>query len=419
MEPMQTWLAPVAGLLGPFVPFMPRVLGALAIFVVAFVAARLVRAALLRAAAAAGVDERLHSPGLSATLAQIGFGLVWLLALPALLGTLELQGLLNPVNAMMSRLMGFVPNLVGALVVLAIGLLVARIVRQLVTGLLSAAGSEKLAERIGVASSLGKDGLAGVAGNIVFALLMLPTAVAALQPLGLDAVTQPLSKLLETVINLIPKLLSAAVLVGLAALIGRALASLVSAMLGGMGLNRLHETLKLGAPLRVAGRDPSELAGIAVLVACLMVAITQACEVLGLPVLTAMVGTLGSALVKIGIALVLFAVGALLATLAARAIESSSMANASLAALMARGAILFFAAALALHQAGLPPEIITIAFGAVVGGIAIGLAVAIGVGGRHVAGRVLERMEASFGGGPAVAPTPPQGLPGRDTPPQA
>ena len=148
MESMQTWLAPVAGLLGPYVP---RVLGALAIFVVAFVAARLVRAGLLRAAAAAGVDERLHSPGLSATLAQVGFGLVWLLALPALLGTLELQGLLNPVNAMMSRLMGFVPNLVGALVVLAIGLLVARIVRQLVTGLLSAAGSEKLADRMGLA----------------------------------------------------------------------------------------------------------------------------------------------------------------------------------------------------------------------------------------------------------------------------
>ncbi len=396
MDSMQTWLAPVASLFGPYVP---RVLGALAIFVVAFVVARLVRAGLSRIAARAGIDDRLHSPGLSASLAQIGYGLVWLLALPALLGTLELEGLLNPVNAMMSRLMGFVPNLVGAVVVLAIGLLVARIVRQLVTGLLSAAGSERLAERIGLASSLGKDGLAGVAGNIVFALLMLPTAVAALQPLGLDAVTQPLSRLLETVINLIPKLLSAAVLVGLAALIGRALASLVSALLAGMGVNRLHETLKLGAPLRLAGREPSELAGIAVLVACLMVAITQACEVLGLPVLTAMVATLGSALVRIGIGLVVFAVGAILATLAARAIEGSQTANPPLASLMVRSAILFFAAALALHQAGLPPEIITIAFGAVVGGIAIGLAVAIGVGGRHVAGRVLERVEASFAGG--------------------
>jgi hypothetical protein len=415
MESMQTWLASAAGLFGPYVP---RVLGALAIFAVAFVVARLVRAGLTRAAAAAGVDERLHSPGLSATLAQIGYGLVWLLALPALLGTLELEGLLNPVNAMMSRLMGFVPNLVGAIVVLAIGLLVARIVRQLVTGLLSAAGSEKLAERIGLASSLGKDGLAGVAGNVVFALLMLPTAVAALQPLGLDAVTQPLSKLLETVINLIPKLISAAVLVGLAALIGRALASLVSALLAGMGVNRLHETLKLGAPLRVAGRDPSELAGIAVLVACLMVAITQATEVLGLPVLTAMVASLGAALVRIGIGLVVFAVGAILATLAARAIEGSNTANAPLASLMARAAILFFAAALALHQAGLPPEIITIAFGAVVGGIAIGLAVAIGVGGRHVAGRVLERVEASFSGTTGREAGAPRGLPGGDAGPR-
>ena len=44
----------------------------------------------------------------------------------------------------------------------------------------------------------------------------------------------------------------------------------------------------------------------------------------------------------------------------------------------------------ALRQAGLPAEIITIAFAAVVGAIAVGVAVAVGVGGRHVAGRLLE-----------------------------
>ena len=38
-------------------------------------------------------------------------------ALPALLGTLELKGLLDPVNAMLSRMLGFLPNVVGAAVV--------------------------------------------------------------------------------------------------------------------------------------------------------------------------------------------------------------------------------------------------------------------------------------------------------------
>ncbi len=378
-----------------FGPFVPRVLGALAILLAAWVGARLVRSALQRAGDRARVDERLHSPGLMATLAGVGSALVWLLALPALLGTLELQGLLTPVNAMLSRLMGFVPNVFGALVVLGIGLLLANIARQIVSGLLRAAGSEKAAAKMGLGNALGPDGLAGIAGNAVYALLLLPTLVAALQPLGLDAVTQPLSRLLETVVSLIPKLLSSGILVGVAVLIGRALATLVTALLSGMGLDKLPQRLG-AAPLRVAGRSLSELAGTAVMVAVVTVAITQASEILGLPVLTQMLSATGAAMVRIGVAGVIVVVGLILASMAAQAILARAPRNAPLLAWSARGAILFFAAALALHQAGLPAEIVTIAFASVVGGVAIGLAVAIGVGGRHVAARVLDRVATSF-----------------------
>jgi Conserved TM helix len=119
-------------------PFVPKLLGAITILLLAWVGSRLARAAALRAGSKARIDERLHSPGLVATLAGVVSALVWLLALPALLGTLDLQGLLTPVNAMLSRLMGFVPNVFGALVVLGIGMLLANIARQIVSGLLPA-----------------------------------------------------------------------------------------------------------------------------------------------------------------------------------------------------------------------------------------------------------------------------------------
>ncbi len=387
-------------------PFVPRVLGAVTILVVAWLAARVVRAATLQAGTRLGVDERLHSPGLMLTLSGVASALVWLLALPALLGTLELQGLLTPVNAMLSGLMGFVPNLFGALVVLAVGLLIANIVRQILSGVLRAAGSEKIADRLGLGTALGKDGLAGIAGNAAYALLLLPTLVAALQPLGLDAVTQPLSRLLETVISLIPKLLSAAILVGVAALIGRALSSIITALLASVGLDSLPQRLG-AAPLRLAGRSLPELGGLAVMVAVVMVAITQASEILGLPVLTQMLSALGGSLVRLSVALVILIVGLILASMAVQSIQQRALRNAQLLGWAARAAILFFAAALALHQAGLPAEIVTIAFGAVVGGIAIGLAVAIGVGGRHVAGRVLDKVAASFEAAPAAAKAAP------------
>ncbi len=396
MDTFSRLLESATAAMGPSIgPFVPRVLAALAILLVAWLVARAVRAAALSGGERARIDERLHSPGLVATLAGVASALVWLMALPALLGTLELQGLLTPVNAMLSRLMGFVPNVFGALVVLAVGLLLANIVRQILSGVLRAAGSEKVAERLGLGTALGKDGLAGMAGNAAYALLLLPTLVAALQPLGLDAVTQPLSRLLDTVIGLIPKLLSATIVVGVAALIGRALSTMVTALLASTGLDTLPQRLG-AAPLRVAGRSLSELGGTAVMVAVVTVAITQASEIIGLPVLTQMLSSTGSALVRVGVALVIVIAALILASMAAQAILARAPRNAQLLAWAARAAILFFAAALALHQAGLPAEIVSIAFGAVVGGIAIGLAVAIGVGGRHVAGRVLDKVALSF-----------------------
>jgi hypothetical protein len=108
------------------------------------------------------------------------------------------------------------------------------------------------------------------------------------------------------------------------------------------------------------------------------------------------VATVGLVLARVAVAALLLGVGLWLAAWAAGLIESSAARNAPVLAKLARGAILFFAAALALRQAGLPAEIVTITFAAVVGAIAVGIAVAVGVGGRHVAGRLLERAVQSF-----------------------
>jgi hypothetical protein len=401
MDNLSGLVAPLQTALGPY---LPRMLGALAIVAAAWLGARLLRALVQRAWTRAGLEERLASPGLGATLASLAGALVWLLALPALLGMLELQGLLAPVNAMMSRLLAFVPNLFGAVVVLGVGILLARIARQVVSGLLRAAGSERAAARVGLGTALGEQGLAGIAGQVVFVLVLLPTLVAALQPLGMDALTQPLVRLLDTLVALVPRLLAAAILVGVAVLLGRALATLASTLLAGAGLDRLPERLGARA-LRIAGRQLSELAGSVVFAAVVVVALMQATDVLGLPVLTSVVGTLGGALAQLAVALVVAVAGVLLAAVAARAVESAAPRNGRLLGLAARGAILFFAGALALRQAGLPAEIVAIAFGAVVGSVAVAVAVALGIGGRGVAERALERLAAQFEAAPQASGT--------------
>ena len=144
---------------------------------------------------------------------------------------------------------------------------------------------------------------------------------------------------------------------------------------------------------------PALMAGVMILAA------TQACDVLGFAVLTDAVSTLGAVLAHLATAAMILACGLWLASAAARAVESQARVNAPVLAKLTRAAILFFTAALALRQAGLPAEIITIAFASVVGAIALAAAIAVGMGGRHVAGRLLESAVQSFQVKEAAPPT--------------
>ena len=404
---MEQWGAMSSAVATGLGPYAPKVLGAVVMVLVAWVVSRLVRAAITRMCSRAGLDERLQSPGFSQMLANVGVGLVWLFTLPGLLETLELKGLLDPVNVMMSRIMGFLPNLVGAVVVFGIGFLVARIVRQIVTGMLRAAGSEKIADRLGLSTSLGEGGLAGLVGSMVFAFILLPVLAAALEPLGLDAVTKPVSNLLDTVIALIPKVTASVIIVAVAALIGRAVAGIVTGVLGGMGFNRLSQHLGLGESRRAGARTPSELAGSLVMASIVTVAVMQASEVLGFAILTRLVANLGAVMAGVAVAGVVMVGGLWLSNWVAGLIRAGSAVNAPALANLVRGAILFFTAALALRQAGLPGDIVGIAFGSVVCAIALGVAVAVGVGGRHVAGKLLEEAVQALRTEPPETDTPP------------
>jgi len=404
---MEQFSGVVGSLAAGLGPYAPKVIGALVMVLIAWIGSRLVRAAITRLCLKRQLDEKLQSPGFSVMLANVGVGVVWLFTLPGLLETLELKGLLDPVNVMMSRIMGFVPNLVGTIVVFGIGFLMARILRQIITGMLRAAGSEKMAERMGLTTSLGEGGLAGLIGSMVFAFIMLPVLAASLEPLGLDAVTKPVSNLLDTVIALIPKVTASAVIVAVSALIGRAVAGITTGVLSGMGFNKLSQHLGLGEMGRAGARTPSELAGSVVMFAIVSVAVMQACEVLGFAILTRLVMNLGAVLAGVAVAGVVMIGGLWLSNWVAGLIRAGSAVNAPALANLVRGAILFFTAALALRQAGLPGDIVGIAFGSVVGAIAVGVAVAVGVGGRHVAGRLLEEAVQALRTEPPPSDTPP------------
>jgi hypothetical protein len=385
--------------------YAPRLLGAGLLLLIAWIVASALKLVISRVLSAAKIDERLGSGAgleeekrvpLAQTIGNAVYWLVFLLFLPAVLGALELQGLLEPVQGMINQILGFLPNIFAAGLILAVGWLVARIVQQIVTNLLAAVGADRLSERVGLAPVLGEQKLSGLLGLVVYVLVLIPVLIAALNALALEAITQPASNMLNVILEALPAIFAATLVLVIAYVVGRVVAGLITSLLTGVGFNAILARLGLGKEPSEGERTPSEIVGYLVLVAIMLFAAIEASRLLGFVLLADLVAQFTAFAGQVILGLIIFAIGLYLANLAARTVQASGAAQAGLLALAARVSIMVLAGAMALRQMGLANEIINLAFGLLLGAIAVALALAFGLGGREIAAREVEHWLQSI-----------------------
>jgi small-conductance mechanosensitive channel len=298
--------------------------------------------------------------------------------------------------SMLEELLSYLPNLLAAGLVLLVGWFIARIAQRLTTSFLSAAGLDRLSDRVGLTSVMGSQTLSGVLGLIVFYLIIIPTFVAALNALGIQALTLPAANMLNIALGAIPNIIAAAVLLAIAYVVARLVAGLITNVLTALGFNGILVPLGLGEVPREGERTPSEIVGYLALVLIMFFAAIEGLALLGFEAVAVLLSGFLVFAAKVILGLIIFAIGLYLANLAAKVIKSSKIAQAGLLALAARIAILVLAAAMALRQMGLANEIINLAFGLTLGAIAVAVALAFGLGGREMAAKELESWRRSL-----------------------
>ncbi len=194
---------------------------------------------------------------ISAKLGNVVFRLVVLLFLPAILGTLEVDGLLVPVQGMVNEILGMLPNIFGAIVIGVVGWFLAKIVRDLVSNLLTAAGTDRLGEQIGLRGTMS---LSHLIALVMYILILVPAVVAALQALEIEVITGPATHMLNTMMSAIPDIFAAAIILGIAFAISRLVSQLVANLSGGLGFDTLPEKLGLGQAF-TGSTAPSSVVG--------------------------------------------------------------------------------------------------------------------------------------------------------------
>ena len=421
---------PLTSLLNQITVFLPKVLGAAGLLAVAWLLATISKLVVTRGLRLFRLDERLNQQvagtpaqnqlALSETLANALYWFIFLLFLPSVLSTLELEGTLQPVQRLLDDILSILPNVLAALFIGATGWLIAQIVRRIVTNLLAATGTDLLGARVGLTQSRGGQTLSWIVGTIVYVLILIPTAIAALNALRVDAISAPAVSMLTQILNAIPQIFTAGVILAIAYFIGRFVADLVANILTGIGFNNIFYWLGLQSrpnltvapptvpPLdpyatviqpdatAIPSRTPSEIAGIVALVGIMLFATVTATDVLNLDALTSIVNQIIVISGRVLIGLVVFAIGLYLANLAYNLIASSGTRQARLLAQTARISIIALVSAMALQQMGIASNIVNLAFGLLLGAIAVAIALAFGLGSRDIAAEQVREWLAEF-----------------------
>ncbi|RAM51213.1 MAG: hypothetical protein C6Y22_12665 [Hapalosiphonaceae cyanobacterium JJU2] len=411
-QPLNTFLNQIGD-------FLPRLVGALIFVGVAWLVATVVKLITIRGLRALRIDERLNAPEDNATARNqlplsdtIGNALYWfifLLFLIPILDTLGLQRALLPVEALVTEILAILPNILGAIIIAAVGWFLATVVQRIVTNLLAATGIDNLGTQLGLSRAAGTQPLSRIIGTIVYILILIPVAIAALNTLQIEAISVPAIAMLQQILNALPAIFTAIAILILAYFLGRFVADLVTNILTSIGFNNILSVLGISTPSRQivipaeeptpptsTSRTPSELAGIIVLVGIMLFATVAAVNILNIPALTLLVTGIVVVLGRILAGVIIFAIGLYLANLAFSIITSSGNPQARILGQVTRIAIIALVSAMALQQIGVAPDIVNLAFGLLLGAIAVAIALAFGLGTRDLAREQVQQWLESF-----------------------
>ena len=325
---------------------------------------------------------------LSKTLPEALYWVILFLFLPAILGALKVPGLLEPIQAMFEKAFAYMPNLIGAAIILVVGFLVAKIVRQVVSNLASSFGVDRLGSKLGLMSQEGGTKLSGIIGVIAYATVLLPILVAALDTLDIAAITTPAGAVLDRITAAIPGLIGGGVVLAISFFVAKLVSGVVVELLSGVGFDKVPTKLGITKEMKT---PPSSLAGKALMVLVMLLATMQALPMMGLSSFAGQLEQFFEFGVQVLLGLVIIGLGFYLANLAASFVKQTGVGGADKLALVARIAIVILASGMGLERMGLSTSIVNVAFGSLLGGLGLAAAIAFGWGGRDAAKRLLDR----------------------------
>lgn len=379
IENMTEFLGPAAsGVLG-------NALIGLAILIIGLFVVKIISGIVGRLLGAVGflADNQLDTP-----IASLVKALLTIFVLMAVLRHFDLVDVLAPLEDMMTQFLGVIPNIIGAGIIGYVGWILAKLVSELVGMALGKVDQQ-------IAARTGNDDvkISKFVGALVFGAILLPIVVAALGVLNIPAISVPASSMIIDLMAAVPNIIGAAIILLVTYFVTKFVVLILGGLLESMQVNSLPE--KMGAQgMFSESFTPVKFIGGAIMFFSMLTGATAAVNALGIEVIS----TIFAKALEFGggifVGGVILLIGNFLSSIAHQRLSagtSQGMAN------IARFAILGLVLAMGLKAMGLADNIVNLAFGLTMGGVAVAAAIAFGLGGRDAAKAVADKWAGRIG----------------------
>jgi hypothetical protein len=216
------------------IDFLPIVIVVLVLLLLAWILAKVLRTGTRKLLRATGIDKRLGKGGDPSDPSQFPiaqgagtavFWIVWVLFILAILQVLGVQGLFDSIVVVFQKIFAAVPNIIAAVLVLAIFYFIGTFLAKLVTKALNRIHFDELPVRLGVAKEppTGAGSPSSVVGYIVMVFIMLFAIIMAADLLGFAAVNEMIAVLTQ----FLGLVLLGAVVIGIGILVANFLANIL------------------------------------------------------------------------------------------------------------------------------------------------------------------------------------------------
>ncbi|OTG98379.1 hypothetical protein B9T24_03320 [Acinetobacter sp. ANC 4654] len=382
---------PFSNMIQQFLLFIPQLLAALAVGFIGWIVANLVKVGLQKLLDRTQLDEKLSadvgvSP-ISQNISNIVYWLILLLFLPIVLSILGLNGLLFPIQNMLNEMVSFLPNIFIAAVIVFVGYILAKIVRGIIEGLVNSLNLQQQAQKIGLFKN---SNLPQVLGSFVFAMVIITALIIAFETLGIEAISQPATAMLYEIMNAIPHIIAAGLILILAYVVSRFVANLVVEVIAGTGVDEIPA--KLDVQRFLGTTKVSCIVGYLIVFFTMLFAVSEAANRLGFGQVSGLISMFIQFGADILLGAVILLVGFWLANLVAKVIGRGEYNSSRWLANLVRILIMGLVVAMGLRAMGIADSIVNLAFGLTLGAVAVAFALAFGLGGRQPAERLLSEL---------------------------